>query len=241
MSPRSRPKATGLLMSSAADSPAKTSALPEKAPACPAQGLVFGTSSLGSFAKYDPSGSLWRTCERSLLGESTPYSGKWPTSGMTRNGIAYRLAPLVPRTAGNASGLWRMPSACGCCDVADAKGISRRAGLCKDGAEQDWHQPCDGCCDVADARGNGRQGCGQDWSATGPIGLRGRTRADEDQCVPAASADWWVTEPDVGRVAHGVPSRVDRLRCLGNAVVPQIVEIIGRAIIDAEGAVASQA
>ena len=111
MSPRSRPKATGLLMSSAADSPAKTSALPEKAPACPAQGLVFGTSSLGSFAKYDPSGSLWRTCERSLLGESTPYSGKWPTSGMTRNGIAYRLAPLVPRTAGNASGLWRMPSA----------------------------------------------------------------------------------------------------------------------------------
>ena len=129
----------------------------------------------------------------------------------------------------------------GCCDVADAKGISRRAGLCKDGAEQDWHQPCDGCCEAIRARGNGRQGCGQDWSATGPIGLRGRTRADEDQCVPASSADWWVTEPDVGRVAHGVPSRVDRLRCLGNAVVPQIVEIIGRAIIAAEGAVASQA
>jgi DNA (cytosine-5)-methyltransferase 1 len=47
---------------------------------------------------------------------------------------------------------------------------------------------------------------------------------------------WWITEPDVGRVAHGVPSRVDRLRCLGNAVVPQVVEVIGRAIIEAEGA-----
>ena len=32
---------------------------------------------------------------------------------------------------------------------------------------------------------------------------------------------WWPAEPDVGRVAHGVPARVDRLRCLGNAVVPQ--------------------
>lgn len=45
---------------------------------------------------------------------------------------------------------------------------------------------------------------------------------------------WWATEPDVGRVAHGVPSRVDRLKGLGNAVVPQIPEIIGRAIMMAE-------
>jgi DNA (cytosine-5)-methyltransferase 1 len=32
--------------------------------------------------------------------------------------------------------------------------------------------------------------------------------------------DWWEVEPDVGRVADGVPARVDRLRGLGNAVVP---------------------
>jgi len=41
----------------------------------------------------------------------------------------------------------------------------------------------------------------------------------------------WLAEPDVGRVADGVPARVDRLRSLGNAVVPQIPEIIGRAIM----------
>jgi DNA (cytosine-5)-methyltransferase 1 len=35
-------------------------------------------------------------------------------------------------------------------------------------------------------------------------------------------------------VAHGIPGRVDRLRSLGNAVVPQIVEEIGRAIMQAE-------
>ena len=42
-------------------------------------------------------------------------------------------------------------------------------------------------------------------------------RADE---CPERS-DWWAAEPDVGRVAHGVPYRVDRIKCLGNAVVPQ--------------------
>ena len=39
---------------------------------------------------------------------------------------------------------------------------------------------------------------------------------------------WWETEPGVDRVAHGIPRRVDRLKGLGNAVVPQSVELIGR-------------
>ena len=38
---------------------------------------------------------------------------------------------------------------------------------------------------------------------------------------------WWSVEPSVGRVAHGVPDRVDRLKCLGNSVVPQIPYVIG--------------
>ncbi len=46
--------------------------------------------------------------------------------------------------------------------------------------------------------------------------------------------DWWISEPDVGRVADGVPQRVDRLRCLGNAVVPQIAEWIGKRIAAVE-------
>jgi DNA (cytosine-5)-methyltransferase 1 len=33
-------------------------------------------------------------------------------------------------------------------------------------------------------------------------------------------SEWWKSEPDVGRVAHGIPFRVDRLRGLGNSVVP---------------------
>lgn len=46
--------------------------------------------------------------------------------------------------------------------------------------------------------------------------------------------EWWAVEPPVGRVAHGVPSRVDRLRCLGNAVVPHVSQVIGGVIIQLE-------
>jgi len=44
---------------------------------------------------------------------------------------------------------------------------------------------------------------------------------------------WWSFEPNVGRVAHGVSGRVHRLKGLGNAIVPQIAEEIGKAIINA--------
>jgi DNA (cytosine-5)-methyltransferase 1 len=47
----------------------------------------------------------------------------------------------------------------------------------------------------------------------------------------SSSASWWGAEPDVGRVANGVPGRAHRLKGLGNAVVPQMPELIGRAIL----------
>ena len=90
---------------------------------------------------------------------------------------------------------------------------------------------------LADAYGKGSQRAVLEHSCTGLPRPCSGARGDKEQDVPEASAGWWETEPGVGRVAHGIPSRVDRLRCLGNAVVPQIVELIGRAIIASEGAV----
>ena len=50
----------------------------------------------------------------------------------------------------------------------------------------------------------------------------------------SGESSWWHTEPDVGRVAHGIPGRVYRLKGLGNSIIPKIAEEIGKAIIKAE-------
>lgn len=49
--------------------------------------------------------------------------------------------------------------------------------------------------------------------------------------APAPSREHWNHQPVLGRGLHGVSDRVDRIGALGNAVVPQIPEIIGRAIL----------
>lgn len=59
-------------------------------------------------------------------------------------------------------------------------------------------------------------------------------RADALGAFRDAVGEWWAVEPGVGRVADGVPYRVDRLRALGNAVVPQAAEYVGRLIVQAE-------
>lgn len=49
--------------------------------------------------------------------------------------------------------------------------------------------------------------------------------------VPAQK---WTDRPLLGRGIHGVPKRTHRVRALGNAVVPQVVEVIGHAILEAD-------
>jgi DNA (cytosine-5)-methyltransferase 1 len=59
---------------------------------------------------------------------------------------------------------------------------------------------------------------------------RGSTTEFVNGCV----RNQWAVEPAVGRVANGVPNRVDRLKCLGNAVVPQQAYPIFKAIAEIE-------
>lgn len=55
------------------------------------------------------------------------------------------------------------------------------------------------------------------------------------------NARGWPPEPNVGRVASRIPDRVDRLRALGNSIVPQIAQAIGEAIMKYETEAKEQA
>lgn len=64
--------------------------------------------------------------------------------------------------------------------------------------------------------------------------VRGRCTGDtrREQSQEFADGRCWAAESDVGRVAHGIPARVDRLKCLGNAVVPQQAYPIFKALME---------
>lgn len=57
------------------------------------------------------------------------------------------------------------------------------------------------------------------------------TERREQALAGLTLGSWWAVEPDIRRVADGIPRRVDRLRGLGNAVVPQVAEVIGRLVM----------
>ena len=83
----------------------------------------------------------------------------------------------------------------------------------------------------------GRQGQGQPGQPSYPAPIIQRPAID---AFNGRVGNVWSTEPDVGRVANGVPARAHRLKSLGNAVVPQIPELIGRAILQSINHTTSQ-
>ncbi len=113
----SEPASSTPSISSAAASPARTSAVPAEAPESTAPARVFGPSSPGSFASFDPDTSSWRTFPPSspargsagTEARSDEFSETWPKHGMTRNGRAYRLESSGHLTSESGSGSWPTP------------------------------------------------------------------------------------------------------------------------------------
>ncbi len=62
-------------------------------------------------ATWNPARGVWETTQTALCGHSAPYSETWPTSGMTRDGMAYELPTLGHHTDDSASSLLPTPEA----------------------------------------------------------------------------------------------------------------------------------
>ena len=113
---------------------------------------------------------------------------------------------------------------------SDSGGWRRARGRCRrSGCDTRAGQFGDGCevCDPISVRPQGA--IGGELLGLSAWGLQQARGSDQ----------WWATEPDVGRVVDGAASRVDRrkrLIGLGNSLVPQIPELIGRAILAASAA-----
>ena len=139
--------------------------------------------------------------------------------------------------------------------IAKNMGDTSRSGQQGDNWRRSGKEPENGCQDVADPLGSRSKARGGD-----KLGADDKSRSNQRQSqsggdkVIMADTDnsgrkeqrWpkpaqpkhqapqcgsgWLPEPAVGRVANGIPRRVDRLRGLGNAIVPQIAMRIGQTI-----------
>ena len=97
---------------------------------------------------------------------------------------------------------------CGGADVADANGIRGD----KNSSDSELR-----------AEGSKQSSCNQRQSDKG----KDAERSERDGWWSKDPADGGTgsTEPNVGRVAHGVAARVDRLRCIGNGQVPAVAKL----------------
>ena len=92
--------------------------------------------------------------------------------------------------------------------------------------------------DVADTVSDSQGGAYRDRSGRGG-GRRQEQDISKGRQIRSNATDsggQWAAEPSVGRVAYGVSNRVHRLRGLGNAIVPQVAEYIGRRVQQMENA-----
>lgn len=158
-------------------------------------------------------------------GCSSSASQMWPTP--TRMDYAKELMRSTQQKAGSRRSL-DLPSAVRPMADAACERIQRHAAICAaKPAERSGQMQSDaGNSDGSDACNTVRAGLSD--------GAEEAVRQSRPRKQPQRS-NWWAAEPDVGRVAHGIPARVDRLKCLGNAVVPQQAYPIFKALAEELG------
>jgi len=185
---------------------------------------IFGENVAGLLSAEG--GKAWGRVLRDLA--SVGYVGEWTVLAARDVGAPHRRERLwiVAELADGDRGRLEIVG------VEEHAELVRSLGNKPDGCDPRRRRDGEG---VADAEG---LAVGTGLRADEPTGERRRRSNDSGrpQCWCGRGEPWCCdpadrpTQPRLGRVAHGIPSRVHRLRCLGNAVVPQVVEAIANKV-----------
>ena len=181
---------------------AQISAQPEKAQALRAPSQVYGGRWRELSVRYDPASYSWKT-HRCLFDEVLPWSSvTLPRSGTMLDGVCWEHIMSEHPTNETASGSWlATPTATAKSTVPVDDEMARMPGVATH-SDQSRSQ----------------------------IRVVHPHRAAFPGSREFKGSQWWETEPDLGRVAHGVAHRVDRLRAIGNGQVPAVAALAWRVL-----------
>jgi hypothetical protein len=176
---------------------------------------VCGVNTGDSFASYDPQSSLWKTHQACLVSGWELFSETWPRSVIVSGLTAYQQRALAPITSEIVSG--SLPTI--------LKGNSSLSGG-QSNHRKKWLKKLPTLC-ARDYRGGVHTGenCWDVGRFVERLGLAINAQARFPR-------QYELHKPVMGRGVYGVPNRVDRIAALGNAVVPQIPELLGRAYLE---------
>ena len=203
------------------------------------------------YASFSPLGWLVKTCLGSSIWHSTRCYLTWKTSATPHRRLLFQLAVSTPRTSETDAPFWPTPKTTaplgGCsCAMKTLRKMAEKGLISEEerrslaagnggktnpqllewlmGYEQKFTEliPTPRACDYKGA-------APKRWYSQTVQVERERERETGGQVPPPAErtlrthSAWadWPAEPELDRVAYGIPNRVDRIKCLGNAVVPQ--------------------
>ena len=208
--------------------------------------VTSGLRCLESYQRSGPLGCLVRMCLESSIWHSTRCLLTWKTRDTKQKRSLFRLAVSMPHTEENESPFWPTPMASSWGSTGSRRTLARMAarGLI---TEEERRQLSAGNCKANPELWEWLMGYEAQFTKLIPTptatdyrgGCLSRYWRPRSQSVqvererepwvrwtsaePGMQSPWedWLPEPELDRVVDGLPNRVDRLKCLGNAVVPQ--------------------